>query len=657
VYVSPRMIASSTVAHDTVAMSKLSQLVADCMQSCEGIDCIGYAAENRLRDSAWAEEHVETLRRCAVAALSPAFEGTTRAEMERLGLASGSSTAHEVSKEIAYAILELSIRRLVQESVDAIHAAQERRDSDGLRVAIDGARQVGESLVRDFYFFDRDGKHRITEEDFRSRASRLDGASPGIDERGPRFSIGGGGYLVELSDTIDGGSFALDLFTQLPHAEWDKIARDREIYGAKGAFLRALSKGVDNLRPFLDRAGLSYLVPDFTLIPAAVYDRARHDPSVSQEVRAAYEWIGGRCVMVRSSAVHSEDGEHLGAGVYSTFRLPAHASFEVYCEAVKAVYASTESPLAREYRRGIEFTGDEKMGVILQEYQEGSYQESAGHINTCRFQIPKVIDVTTQRRSIPAFVPGEANEIFNSDSVVLPLHRLMIERELGTRGDRMYSSLVLPSDHTQESNPFSVVELGKLGVILEMYFGRPMQLEFVEAQYRNFLVQARPLPESWCRSATVQFPERGDFLWQGASFGVLDDELEILGEDETNCERSGLVIIDSGWMASEYLAWLERVLPKKGAVWVLRPSEHMRGHIESRCAERGILVITGELLSHQDTFEYRGELLSRLWKAYGDDPSHWLFSADRDRPRILSPHEGMKQLRVVSDGLEARVYA
>jgi hypothetical protein len=60
-----------------------------------------------------------------VAALSPAFEGTTRAEMERLGLASGSSTAHEVSKEIAYAILELAIGRLVKERVDAIHDAQE----------------------------------------------------------------------------------------------------------------------------------------------------------------------------------------------------------------------------------------------------------------------------------------------------------------------------------------------------------------------------------------------------------------------------------------------------------------------------------------------------------------------------------------------------
>jgi hypothetical protein len=467
---------------------------------------------------------------------------------------------------------------------------------------------------------------------------------------------GGGGYLVELSDTIKSGELFLDIFEQLPHADWSEIAQDRTTYGAKGALLRALVKGSDVLRPFLERTGLGYVVPDSTLIPAAVYNYARHDPSVSAEVRAAYQWIGGRSVMIRSSAVYSEDGEHLGAGVYASYRLPKNASFELYCEAIKEVYASTETPLAQEYRRQIEFSGDEKMGIIIQEYKEGNYRESSGHINTCRFQMPGVIEVTCQRRYVPEFVEGHDNEIRNSSSVVFPFDRVRLEKQLGGGDDTLFAPFLLPSDHARDANPLHASEAGKLGLLLESYFQRPMQLEFVQAHYRTYLVQARPLPEAWCQAAHVQFPERSDFVWQGASFGVLDEELEILADDETNCERSGLVIIDSGWMASDSPAWLERVLPKKGAVWIVRPSQNMRGHIESRCAERGLVIITGELLPHDEAIEYRMELLSRLWDAYGSDVSDWLFRSDKDRPCILPPHEGMKRLRVVSNGLEARVY-
>jgi hypothetical protein len=270
--------------------------------------------------------------------------------------------------------------------------------------------------------------------------------------------------------------------------------------------------------------------------------------------------------------------------------------------------------------------------------------------------MPGVIEVTCQRRHIPEFVVGHDNEISNSSSVVFPFDRFRLEKQLGGGDDTLYAPLLLPSDYTQDANPLHASEVGKLGLLLEAYFQRPMQLEFVQAQYRTYLVQARPLPEAWCQAAHVHFPERSDFVWRGASFGVLDEELVILPDDEANCERSGLVIIDSGWMASDSLAWLERVLPKKGAVWILRPSENTRGHIESRCAERGLLIITGELPPQHDTVEYRMELLSRLWDAYGSDVSDRLFKSDKDKPCILPPHEGMKRLRVVSNGLEARVY-
>ena len=649
------MLAPVTNTHDQLAIEKLSVFVSECIRESDNLGGVEYTAERRARDS-WGEESSEMLRRYAAAAMTPSFERAVHAEVDRLLPSAASGEVQDVPKSIASGIVGHVIARLVAESVLAIDTAREQRAPNMLRRALDGARETGDALVREFYFFDRYGTQRISLEDFRARREILNGASYGLHEGGPRYLHGGAGYLVELSHAIDCGDLFLDIFEQLPHADWGEIAHDREIYGAKGALLRALVKGSEDLRPFLDRAGLSSVVPDFTLIPAAVYEQARHDPSVSKEVRAAYEWIEGRSVMIRSSALHSEDGEHLGAGVYASYRLPRNASFELYCEVVGKVYDSTESSLAQEYRRQIDFSGDEKMGVVIQEYQEGDHQESSGHINTCRFQMPSIIEVTCQDRYVPVFLSGHENEISNSSSVVFPLDRGRLERQIGSGGDSLYSAFLLPSDHTQDASPLFAGEVGKLGLLLEMYFQRPMQIEFVAAGYRIYLVQARPLPEAWEHAAYVQFPERSDFLWQGASFGVLDEDLEILPDDEANCERSGLVIIDSGWRASDSLAWLERVLPKKGAVWILRPSENMRGHIESRCAERGLVIITGELLPHDEAIEYRMELLSRLWDTYGSDVSDWLFRSDKDRPCILPPHEGMKRLRVVSNGLEARVY-
>jgi hypothetical protein len=373
---SAAMFSQSPHTHDHIALEKISTFAADCIRDCGYLGSIEHTAEQKARDT-WTAESSEMLRRYAAAAMSPSFEQVVVTEVDRLLPGADSVEVQDAPKAIATGIVGTSIGRLVGESVRAIDTAREQRCPVALRRALDDARQIGDDLVRDFYFFDRYGTQRISLEDFRSRSALIDGASYGINERGPRYMHGGGGYLLQLSDTIKGGELFLDIFEQLPHADWSEVAHDRTTYGAKGALLRALTKGAEVLRPFLEGAGLGYVVPDFTLIPAAAHDHARHDPSVSEEVRTGYQWIEGRSVMIRSSAVYSEDGEHLGAGVYASYRLPKNASFELYCEAIKEVYASTETPLAQEYRRQIDFSGDEKMGIIIQEYQEGDYRESS----------------------------------------------------------------------------------------------------------------------------------------------------------------------------------------------------------------------------------------------------------------------------------------
>lgn len=240
--------------------------------------------------------------------------------------------------------------------------------------------------------------------------------------------------------------------------------------------------------------------------------------------------------MIRSSAVHTEDGEHLGAGVYESFLLPAGASFELFKQAVLAVYSSVDTERAKNYRKEIGFTGQEEMGVIIQEWKDTeSGDATLGYLNTVRKNIPEVMEVTFQNRSIPEFNPSTTNQIDDAKAENLILKRTAILSYLyGEIGnDQRY--FLLPLDHTRSDSYYKdAPALSGLALFLEQYLHKPLQIEFVLELHSLHFVQARPLPTPWVTPAAVTFPNQDDYLWRARSLGVMDEVLDILPSDPAN---------------------------------------------------------------------------------------------------------------------------
>lgn len=111
-------------------------------------------------------------------------------------------------------------------------------------------------------------------------------------------------------------------------------------------------------------------------------------------------------------------------------------------------------------------------------------------------------------------------------------------------------------------------------------------------------------------------------------------------------------------MASEDLNFIESLLPKEGAVLLLQQSDSFRGHIESRCLEKGLTLITGEKLSHDEGDGRSDDVyFDRLSNAYGEEITNYMFSHMNPGPRVLPPSGKLSRLRIVSDGLEARIFS
>jgi hypothetical protein len=248
---------------------------------------------------------------------------------------------------------------------------------------------------------------------------------------------------------------------------------------------------------------------------------------------------------------------------------------------------------------------------------------------------------------------GDENEIVDEGQTAIPLKRASLYQSFVAGRRAASTAAVLERDHTKKSLDFEVAaNLAKIGILLEIYFKKPLQIEYVACNNKIHLVQARPLPPNWTAAASVTFPEE-PFIWQGKSCGVIDRVLKVLPDSEENCRSEGLLILSGSAYASNDSNWLESRLPKSGAVWLLKQSGNSSAHVESRCLEREVVVITGEMVASNGD-QLREKFYGHLRAAYGDDKIN---SVIRSRqPIVLTPSQEINQLRVVSTGLEARIY-
>lgn len=415
---------------------------------------------------------------------------------------------------------------------------------------------------------------------------------------------------------------------RLPSIDKDELERLRLRYGAKAANLIILASLVGSINKMRDRDLYTQsVIPEFMAVPADLYVAWKGNRNVDEELLPYFEWANtlragdewanesedSADYIVRSSAVLSEDAEHsTGAGVYDSVKVPSGSTFQEFKNAVIKVYESTDSEKALAYRHQFGIP-TEQMGLVIQKL------------------VVSVPPVYSTNRSCIGYVNSKLPGISSLMEIVTGTSRNLVKR--------VELDFFLALDYVSHKDPFRgvhqfkpdsfkvdgnmIVGAAQLALIVEKLWGKEVQIEFVASGFEINVVQVRPLPDSAIDSTEeIHFPDlRANH--SGAAIGVGDMVLEILGEDDNNKHKVGAVIIPSTHMWS--FEGNPDSLPMKGAV-IIASSEGERGHIQTLCAEAGLICIYPDLSDSEKPHLRYDELLS------------------------------LNKIRVVSNGIEGRVY-
>lgn len=384
----------------------------------------------------------------------------------------------------------------------------------------------------------------------------------------------------------------------------DNLKAETLVYGAKTANLNALSLVLNQITHRIVE------IPDYIGIPVSIYIKWRDGLDVREDLMPFYNWICERRVIVRSSAVFSEDGEDLtGAGVYESKTLTGVASFEDFCEAVFEVYRSVDSEFAVKYREehGIE---EELMGITLQQLESGV----RGTVNTVLCQVPDLLEF-----DVGAVALMNRDELINAS--------VSGERINRNNHDKLYH--ITPDSGRMPL--YSVNHAAIVCMLIERWYDRPVQIELVlHRDHYLKIVQVRPLPKIYSERNTVTFPDE-PHVYRGRAVGVGDEVLRVLDwRRDSTPESHGVTIYQS----TEHFGSMgvrRPNLPKSGGAIVLQPNERRdRGHVETLCAEKRLLAICPRDLDDCD-WEGAEALLKEI-------------------------DNGRKKFRLVLNGIEGRVY-
>jgi hypothetical protein len=440
------------------------------------------------------------------------------------------------------------------------------------------------------------------------------------------------GILTYVTDTYPRQKASEQItaaFEMLEEVEKGTYESLRAKYGAKAAGLICFTEKLDQLKSALhdNSYSVDIDVPSFIPVSTDMYEAWLEDPStlsgMSEAVRSnvlqlpkdEYAKPAG-LVVVRSSAVKSEDGEEFsGAGVYKSIAVDPRDA-KAFQEAIEEVYRSARSHAALTYQNRIGVT-DEFMGLVIQEYREQQLTGSRpkmyyGHVDS----------VGVNRNLI---------EVHTTQGTLLYDKPAVMRNPLLQDSDRHNGSLLHTSpDHSTELRS-AIIKTGSVphaAVVAERVFGKPMQLEFVN----NSIVQVRPL-RAPSAEVNVSFPLDVEVVAESAASGIGDMQLQRLDETEVNSGKRGFVIFhgEYGFTMSNFHAGYD-ALPDEGAVIIMEPSDS--GHIQAICRERGLLCF----------YPKKGSSLEELEEVVYEQNGRF-----RGEPRDIKLH-------FVADGYVGRIY-
>jgi hypothetical protein len=518
-------------------------------------------------------------------------------------------------------------------------------------------------------------RRRIDLNNLRTRGSDDDILySNGNDEIGAYYEIT---EILDALEKIEIEIASMEFEVQFPlmigTVDKEELELQKRIYGAKGANLEIARNVIGKLKESKVAPIMEYIevvIPDFERIPVEVYRKWKRGESITDDLKPFFDWIKGRCVMVRSSAVFSEDGdENTGAGIYESTKLDAGKSLEDFERSVVAVYESVDSDNAKKYRAERGITEEEEMGIVLHEFVDSCPENGdKGYVNSVVKQVPALMDISLDNGMRPVINRNELRKKIYRSSLddVKFLHYMP---DLERYGTGFKKSFIRP-----------VGSVSLLTYLLEQHYGQPVQVEFVfsegEESYsalsrRINLLQVRSLPKNFMEPAHVEFPLDKSPLFEGRALGIIDATLPVLPNDDDNSKNTGIVFFESSQFTS--IRFNGDNLPQQGVVVVLGSSTEAHGHIETLCAERGLNLIFNK--DTKSTFSSDLEIASTLKPSTliyqilsKSDSASAAIEQEQLVNRMLTlgsisggsnidEFRGHKFVHVVSDGLTGKIYA
>jgi hypothetical protein len=449
-----------------------------------------------------------------------------------------------------------------------------------------------------------------------------------------------GSFLERVMGKIVAIETEKELMDEIGCIDKAELNKNRLRFGAKGANLLMISRLLSKF--ITGKFGLivyGISIPTFELIDTNTYQSWKNQCDISEKLRTVYESFCGKPIMIRSSAVYSEDGENLtGAGIYLSVPLEQGATFEQFCEAVENVYASCEADGARMYRQenGIE---RELMGLVVQERIE---DPMLGCIDSSR-------PYSAHTSSLKSYGLRQ-RYIFDSKKLD---HCIFTNNTFYVFKNASWLSLEF------EDGQLYYSEIIAFGRILEKLYGQPVQIEFSENPVSDYhhdmcLLQVRPLPLKMFGVPKIKFPADIEHIYECWAEGTCDEVLDVLEFDQKNTDKNGLVVFNSSWEGSINYYSLRAAMPKQGAVMILVPSTPDRGHIETLALEKGLTILfhreeMPEDYSDDSPVKQTTDYLRKDIRNLFDEPYVRLMG-------LCGSFAGHKKVRIVANGKVARIY-
>ena len=437
-----------------------------------------------------------------------------------------------------------------------------------------------------------------------------------------------------LQETKFEEQYAKEIWTLDINSLQDKILK----YWAKGANLLVIKDLLEKITNSWSGLFDDFSIPDFKLISTSIYDKWIKWGDISEDLKPYYKQIKWKIVIIRSSAVYSEDGENATwAWIYDSIEFDTNNNFKDFQDTIEQVYKSVDSSNAISYRKNMGIK-QEKMWIIVQELIEDKvtiwnnehHIKEKWYINTVVKWVPELMDIVLNNWLRPV------------------INKNIIQRKsINTSDDSIFYYQI---DITRLEDICSIEWFAKLSYLFEKYYDKPLQIEFLIREYydSNYLLnkeliilQTRFLPSNYLEKEKVDFPDK-KVLFEWRALWIWDLELDILANREDNSQKEWIVIFKTSKSLTLHQN-IDKRFPKSWVVIVLWESIEDHWHIETLCAEKWLLLVFNKFFQ------------SNLRNTYRLPGSFWL-----DSNLIIDDVDEYlwrKRLHIVMDWLVGRVYA